>query len=341
MANPEHLRILKQGIKAWNKWRNTNPQSIDLRWAKLLKADLSNADLSNADLYEANVYGANLSNVNLKGAKIFNVNLSHANLTHANFGDAVILNSDFSYADLSHSNLRSTVLFATNFTKAILREAILEDAFLGDTVFGNTDLTGAIGLASCQHNTSSILDIQTLAKSGALPLAFLQGCGLSDTLIEYIPSLINEPIQFHSCFISYSNKDQKFAQKLHGDLQDRGVRCWFAPHDLKIGDKFRSVIDESIQIHDKLMIILSKQSIASDWVAKEAETAMERERQQGRTIIFPIQLDNEIFNIQSGWAADIHRSRNIGDFRRWKNTEFYQKAFERLLRDLKAGDKKV
>jgi len=40
----------------------------------------------------------------------------------------------------------------------------------------------------------------------------------------------------------------------------------------------------------------------------------------------------------TGWAADIHRTRHIGDFRRWKNHEAYRTAFDRLLRDLKAAN---
>ena len=31
------------------------------------------------------------------------------------------------------------------------------------------------------------------------------------------------------------------------------------------------------------------------------------------------------------------RKRHIGDFQNWKNHDDYQKAFERLLRDLQAG----
>ena len=66
---------------------------------------------------------------------------------------------------------------------------------------------------------------------------FLRGVGLPDNLIDYLPSLLNQPIQFYSCFISYSSKDQEFADRLHADLQNKGVRCWFAPHDMPIGAK--------------------------------------------------------------------------------------------------------
>jgi hypothetical protein len=37
------------------------------------------------------------------------------------------------------------------------------------------------------------------------------------------------------------------------------------------------------------------------------------------------------------WAADIRRTRHIGDFAGWDQHATYSKAFDRLLRDLKAG----
>ena len=58
------------------------------------------------------------------------------------------------------------------------------------------------------------------------------------------------------------------------------MRCWFAPEDLKIGDKFRTRIDESIRIYDKLMVILSENSIRSPWVEDEVEAALEKERKK-------------------------------------------------------------
>ena len=159
-------------------------------------------------------------------------------------------------------------------------------------------------------------------------------------LSTYLPSImvVMQPIQFYSCFISYSSKDQPFAERLYADLQGKGVRCWYAPEDLKIGEKIRVGIDESIRIHDKLLLVLSKNSVASDWVEKEVETAMEKERQQKRVVLFPIRLDDAVMKIETGWPADIRRSRNIGDFKKWKAHGAYQKAFERLLRDLKAEE---
>jgi hypothetical protein len=80
-----------------------------------------------------------------------------------------------------------------------------------------------------------------------LPQVFLRGCGLPDSLIEYLPSLLNQAIRFYSCFISYSTQDQEFADLLHCDLQNKGVRCWFAPHDIAGGKKIHEQIDSAIR----------------------------------------------------------------------------------------------
>ena len=39
------------------------------------------------------------------------------------------------------------------------------------------------------------------------------------------------------------------------------------------------------------------------------------------------------------WAADVRRTRHVGNFRGWKDHDECQEAFERLMWDLKAGDR--
>jgi hypothetical protein len=113
----------------------------------------------------------------------------------------------------------------------------------------------------------------------------------------------------------------------------------FAPEDLPIGAKTRVSIDESIRVCDKLLLILSKNSVASQWVEQEVETALARERQQSTTILFPVRIDNTVMTLETGWPALIRNTRHIGDFRRWKTHGVYQKAFNKLLGDLKAADR--
>jgi hypothetical protein len=143
------------------------------------------------------------------------------------------------------------------------------------------------------------------------------------------------PPKYHSCFISYSSKDATFAHKLYGNLKAKGVECWFAPENLKIGDETRTSLDKAIYGRGKLLLILSKNSLSSDWVQKEVETAFEKEQAPPRTLaLFPIRIDDSVMTTTKAWAADVRRMRNIGDFRKWKNPSAYAAALRRLLRDL-------
>jgi hypothetical protein len=147
----------------------------------------------------------------------------------------------------------------------------------------------------------------------------LRGAGVPESFIEFMGSLTGKALEFYSCFISYSTKDQEFADRLYADLQNKGVRCWFAPHDLKIGDRFQDVIEQSIRVYERLMIILSENSVDSVWVEREVQAAMEKERRSpGDTVLFPIRLDDAVMRSDRAWAADIRRTRHIGDFRKWK-----------------------
>ena len=140
-----------------------------------------------------------------------------------------------------------------------------------------------------------------LIKSKNLPNSFLRGCGLPEDLVQNYLKSDSGVNNYHSCFISYSSKDELFVQKLYGDLQNNGVRCWFAPEDLRIGDKTRETIDKAIHMHDKLLLIISKSSVDSQWVEQEVEKALEKERNENRLVLFPICIDDSAFKVKFGW----------------------------------------
>ncbi len=103
---------------------------------------------------------------------------------------------------------------------------------------------------------------------------------------------------------------------------------------MKIGDRFQERIEESIRLFDKIMIVLSENSVVSRWVEREVDAASEREGRENRTLLFPIRIDDAIMDAAQPWAADIRRLRHIGDFARWKDRQAYDRALERLLRHL-------
>src|SRR6266487_2352438 len=111
MANQEHLAILKQGVKVWNKWREEHSD---------IQPDLSDANLYQANLYQANLYQANLSKANLHEANFYQANLHEANLSEASLGYAHLTYANLSKADLSKADLRRSSLVDTNLSYATL-----------------------------------------------------------------------------------------------------------------------------------------------------------------------------------------------------------------------------
>lgn len=173
MANKEHLKILKQGVEAWNKWREQNPEikpdlmdavlsraklsGANLSEAKLIEANLSEAKLVGVDFIKANLSGVNLiganlraakliavdlSNANLMGANLIETNLNKANLTRAKLSGAHLSGAKLSEADLSEANLRDAFIIKADMTKANLGGANLNQAHLVSTDLTEADLTG-------------------------------------------------------------------------------------------------------------------------------------------------------------------------------------------------------
>lgn len=103
----------------------------------------------------------------------------------------------------------------------------------------------------------------------------------------------------HSCFISYSTKDQKFAERLHADLQAEGVRCWFAPHDIGDGRKIKEETDEALRVHERLLLVVSAASMASEWVKTEIAKARSERSKEQRRVLFPVALVD--FESLRGW----------------------------------------
>jgi hypothetical protein len=311
MANSEHLAKIKEGVEAWNDWRKANPEIVpDLSGADLARTHLRKANLSGANLYQANLYAADLSGANLTGANFREANLTRAHL----YG-----------ADLTGASIRSTT-------------------------FGNNNLSEVKGIEAARHHGPSMIGIDTIYRSqGKIPLAFLRGAGVPDNFIEYMGSLTGKALEFYSCFISYSTKDQEFAARLHADLQDNGVRCWFAPHDIQAGKKIHEQIDEAIRRYQRLLLILSTDSMKSPWVKTEIRKARKREIEEKRRILFPVSIVpfTDIRTWESFYAdegidlAEEIREYYIPDFSDWKNHDSYAKGFQKLLGGLKAEGSKA
>ena len=149
MANAEQLSILKQGVKAWNKWRNENFRiGVDLTNADLIGAKLSEVNLSGASLMAANLPGADLRGADLSEAKLYGAyleqaNLSGANLRRADLREATIRSADLRDADLRGVSLHYAVLAGTDLRGADLRGTNLEGVNLVNTKIDKAKVSGS------------------------------------------------------------------------------------------------------------------------------------------------------------------------------------------------------
>jgi hypothetical protein len=217
---------------------------------------------------------------------------------------------------------------------------------MGQTVFASLDMDTCIGLDSVTHKSASSVAVECLSKSaGNLPIKFLEGAGFTHILLDYLPSLIDaaSPIRFHSCFISYSHNDETFARTLWASMRQERISVWYAPEELKGGKKLYDQIDRAIQMHDKLLIVLSKSSMTSDWVQTEIRRARKQETSSGERKLFPIRLCDidtlkswECFDADSGRdIAQEIREYFIPDFSEWTKAGKFAAAFNKLRSDLR------
>lgn len=337
MANPEHLEILRKGVKEWNRWRKEHPE---VRRPDLSEAVLTRVNLFGADLTGAVLTWANLCRLNLEGAELSEAELSRANLSGAN---------------LDTADLHGADMFGTNLSNARLSGANFDGVRLSWTTFADNDLSDVKGLETVRHVGPSYISIDTIYQSqGKIPEVFLRGAGVPENFLTFMRRLAKsqEPIQYPTCFISGFLKlrsgDRRFCDRLHADLQAKGVRCWYFPEDAKWGEAVWSEIDRGIRNYDKLVVVCSKQSLTSGPVLREIKRSLDREddelRQTGKAkhILFPIALDRYLFDTwKHERKADV-LDKVVGSFQGWNRSVIkYDAAFAKLLSSLQADEPKA
>ena len=108
--------------------------------------------------------------------------------------------------------------------------------------------------------------------------------------------------------------------------------------------KMHEQVDEAIRIFDKLLLVLSRNSIDSKWVRDEIRRARKAEVREGRRKLFPIRImDYTDLEQWKSFFADLAedvaeeiREFFIPDFSNWKDHDAFEAGFAKLLDDLKA-----
>lgn len=188
MANEAQLETLKQGVDAWNNWRDENLETeidlsnstlinlnlrginfrkanllfsdlnhsdltgSDLSGAKLIRANLAGANLTKANLADTRLHGANLSQAKLIKANLCRANLNRANLYQAELIQATLKNAKVRYVNLCEANLKSSRIYDSVLKGAKLIEANLVAANLNRTCLQEANLSKANLRNACLSN---------------------------------------------------------------------------------------------------------------------------------------------------------------------------------------------
>jgi TIR domain/Pentapeptide repeats (8 copies) len=369
MADPEHVELVKRGPGELSAWASEHPdirmdlsfaslQSVSLRLAFLRGANLAGAVLGSSDLR-----GADLRGADLRGASLHRADLESADLIGAQFG-SVAWATGFQEAAVrcarefrgeSNCPTDAGFDFSHAYGESSLGEANLSHVFLERTLFCELDLSRVKGLETAVHLGPSFLTAGTLqASRGRLHERFLRGCGLAEWEIEharlYDPALpegafaeiqnrasllrFEQGLQFTNLFLSYSHADSEFLDALKPRLRARGINFWWDVHDAPAGP-LDKIVPRAMRLNPTVLLVLSEQSVESDWVEHEAELARELEKKLRRHVICPVALDDAWKTC--AWSGPLRtqiKKYNVLDFSEWRESGLLDRQFGRLVEGL-------
>jgi hypothetical protein len=84
-------------------------------------------------------------------------------------------------------------------------------------------------------------------------------------------------------FISHAEKDRPYAASLERALKSAGVRVW-EPGNIQPGDNWALEIGKALAEADALVVLLSPDAVASEWVQREIEFAISSPQFKDRLI---------------------------------------------------------
>lgn len=89
-------------------------------------------------------------------------------------------------------------------------------------------------------------------------------------------------------FLSHTRMDKPFVRQLARDLERLGARVWLDEAEIMLGDSLIEKISAGIDEMDYLAVVLSPDSVRSEWVKREVNTAMTQEIDGRRVKVLPL-----------------------------------------------------
>ena len=92
----------------------------------------------------------------------------------------------------------------------------------------------------------------------------------------------------YDVFISHSAKDKPVVRQLAERLKQDGLRVWFDDWEIQLGDLIGLKIEQGLEQSRTLILVMSKNALASEWVTLERHTALFRDPTNAGAPLHPV-----------------------------------------------------
>ncbi|MBW1298113.1 toll/interleukin-1 receptor domain-containing protein [Aquimarina litoralis] len=126
-------------------------------------------------------------------------------------------------------------------------------------------------------------------------------------------------------FLSHSSKDKSFIRQLTADLTSEGILVWLDEQQINVGDSINKAINQGLAESDYFVIAMSDNSVKSEWVERELNSALIDEIEEKKVKVLPIKLSECTFPL-------LIKDKKYADF-----TKHYKQGLQELIKAIKNG----
>jgi hypothetical protein len=115
-------------------------------------------------------------------------------------------------------------------------------------------------------------------------------------------------------FLSHSSRDKAIVRKLANDLEQAGFTVWLDEWSVRIGECIATKIENALRECRFVLLVLSPQSVASDWVNREWKAKYWVEVEEGRVRVLPVLVETcEVpLLLRTKLHVDLSKGYNVG-----------------------------
>jgi len=119
-------------------------------------------------------------------------------------------------------------------------------------------------------------------------------------------------------FVSHNHRDRDFVERtIPAPLADHRIETWYSNADIIPGQKYIQEIESGLLKCDWFFVLITENSVASDWVRAEVQTAMKDPRFENRIVPLvtgpcqPSQVMHELGLIQALTLSDAQEAGDL------------------------------